>query len=79
MTHEALVSKVWNYATVPMGVGVQYSAYTEQIPCLLILKVGAERSALLVERSTIPEPWRREQPATNSGEGLGLRTAAALP
>ena len=79
MTHEALVSKVWNYATVLKGVGVHYSAYIEQITYLLSLKMDAERSAPLGERSIIPEPWRWEHPATISGEGLGLRSAAALP
>ena len=72
MTHEALVSKVWNYATVLKGVGVHYSAYIEQITYLLFLKMDAERSALLGEPSIIPEPYRWEHLASKSGDALEL-------
>ena len=73
MTHEALVSKVWNYATVLKGVGVHYSAYIEQITYLLFLKMDAERSALLGEPSIIPERYRWEHLASKSGDALELR------
>lgn len=72
MTHEALVSKVWNYATVLKSVGVHYSAYIEQITYLLFLKMDAERSALLGEPSIIPERYRWEHLASKSGDALEL-------
>ncbi len=49
MTHEQLVSKVWNYAHVLLDQGFSYGDYVEQITCLLFLKMDAEREDLLGE------------------------------
>ena len=62
MNAQALVQKVWNFATVLRDDGVSYGDYVEQLTYLLFLKMAQEREdlqATLGQKATaiIPKEW----------------------
>jgi type I restriction enzyme M protein len=71
--HNALVSKVWNYAHVLRDQGISYGDYVEQITFLLFLKMDQERTELLGEPSIIPPQWRWERLGPLAGDDLELQ------
>ncbi|MCC5865694.1 MAG: SAM-dependent DNA methyltransferase [Wenzhouxiangella sp.] len=73
MTHEQLVSKVWNYAHVLRDQGISYGDYIEQITYLLFLKMDQEREALLGEPSAIPREWDWTALVAKDGDDLELQ------
>ncbi|MGY6630668.1 MAG: type I restriction-modification system subunit M [Wenzhouxiangella sp.] len=73
MTHEQLVSKVWNYAHVLRDQGISYGDYIEQITYLLFLKMDQEREALLGEPSAIPREWDWTALVAKDGDELELQ------
>ena len=73
MTHEQLVSKVWNYAHVLRDQGISYGDYIEQITYLLNLKMDQEREALLGEPSAIPREWDWTALVAKDGDELDVQ------
>jgi len=78
MNERALISRVWNYATVLSQVGVSFTDYVGQISFLLFLKMDEERSNALGEPSLLPKEYRWDTLRSLAGESLDEHYREAL-
>ncbi|MCD6432766.1 MAG: N-6 DNA methylase [Sulfurimonas sp.] len=70
----AMVQKLWNFATVLRDDGISYGDYVEQLTYLVFLKMDYERTLPPFElKSSIPQEWNWESLLTLDGVDLEVQ------
>lgn len=78
MNEQALITKVWNYATILRDSGVSYTDYVAQLSYLLFLKMESELASIGKYNSKIPKEYSWDRIKSLDGAELEKVYSKAL-
>ncbi len=78
MNEQALITKVWNYATILRDSGISYTDYVSQLSYLLFLKMESEFASIGKENSKIPKQYSWDRIKNLDGASLEENYSKAL-